>query len=107
VTGKLAQSWVAFDDIAVEGVFKYSAGPEAGTNLTYSPWSPGQPDNSANEDCGSLWYSLPNNWNDAPCSALLGYAIEYECSTGLEMTLAGCQGSIHDVQLSCHRFTMT
>jgi hypothetical protein len=96
VTGLLPVTnvWIAADDIAVEGTYRFSAGPAAGTALTYLPWSPGEPNGFNNEDCAMLWDFgvLPNNWADWGCANLAAFMIEYECSTGMELTLAGCQG---------------
>ena len=94
VTGLIKTAWFAADDIAVEGAYKHSAGPEAGSAVTFFAWGGGQPDNAGNEDCVHLWdaYALPNNWNDRPCSVLLPYVIEYECAAGQVATVSGCQG---------------
>jgi hypothetical protein len=96
VTRLLKMSWIAVDDRDVEGTFKYSAAPESGSLPVYTAWGHGQPDNSNNEDCVHLWdaLSLPNNWNDRPCTDRLPYVIEYECPAGQVYTASGCQGML-------------
>ena len=95
VTGLLSDSWVAADDNKTEGTFIFSAGPEAGTPLSYLAWGPGQPDNWLNEGCVTLWsqLQLPNNWNDLNCTATVGYVVEYECARGSVFSGAACQGT--------------
>ena len=96
VTGLTKVSWLGSNDLEVEGTFKYSAGPEAGSNVVFFAWGGGQPDNAGdNEDCMQLWEALPlpNNQNDRPCSVLMPYVIEYECPAGQTATSSGCQGN--------------
>jgi hypothetical protein len=108
VTGLLKMSWIAVDDRDVEGVFKYSAGPDAGSLPSYTAWGPGQPDNwLGNEDCVHLWdaLSLPKNWNDRPCTEKMTYVIEYECPAGQLFTSSGCQGMCHCIMCLLGQYT--
>ncbi len=94
VTGLIKTAWFAVDDIAAEGSYKFAAGPEAGSAVKFFAWGAGQPDNLGDEDCLHVWdaYTLPNNWNDLPCSRQLAYVVEYECPVGQVATVSGCQG---------------
>ncbi len=92
----LTKSWIAADDLAVEGTFRISAGPEVGSPMVYTSWMNNQPDNSnGNEDCISFWPSSEsNNWNDVPCLSARPFVIEYGCTTGRALTPSGCVGMI-------------
>lgn len=39
--------WIAATDQAVEGVWRWAAGPENGNLLTFADWGPGEPNNSS------------------------------------------------------------
>lgn len=80
-------AWVDGNDTAVEGVWRWSSGPEAGQQYasggagvsgSYVNWAGGQPDNANNEDCMHFYVHWPNLWNDVPCSwpSNDGYVVE-------------------------------
>jgi len=43
---------------------------------SYAQWNPGEPNQSGEEDCAET-YVASGKWNDLPCSATLGYVVEY------------------------------
>jgi hypothetical protein len=84
--------WIALEDIEIEGHWKISAGPEAGTliktsngqltgNISgqYNNWCGGEPNNSGNEDAAVTKWGGGGCWNDLPASGYFGggYVIEY------------------------------
>jgi hypothetical protein len=84
--------WFALEDIAQEGYWRISAGPEAGTliktangqfngNISgqYNNWCGGEPNNSGNEDAAVTKWGGGGCWNDLPASGYRGggYVIEY------------------------------
>ncbi|TDN39155.1 T9SS type A sorting domain-containing protein [Hymenobacter sp. UV11] len=97
LTGRAeGQYWFGASDAAVEGDWRWTTGPEAGTliwkgnasgyGLAYTNWLPGQPDDYQNqyrpagEDYGIL-YGNSGLWNDADdCNTggtTAGYLVEY------------------------------
>ncbi len=54
--------WLGFSDAVTEGSFVWYDG----SSVTYTNWSPSQPDNSGNEDCTQI--RTNGTWNDLPCS---------------------------------------
>ena len=89
ITLKLAaDAWIGGSDETVEGVWKWVAGPEAGTQFSngstpvggqFANWNPGEPNNSGgNEHCAEIYSSGGGKWNDLPDSPSLdGYVVEY------------------------------
>lgn len=84
--------WFALDDIAQEGYWRISAGPESGTliktsngqltgNISgqYNNWCRGEPNNAGNEDAAVTKWGGGGCWNDLPSSGYRGggYVIEY------------------------------
>ena len=85
--------WIALEDIAQEGYWRISAGPEAGTliktsngqtngNISgqYNNWCSGEPNNwGNNEDAAVTKWGGGGCWNDLPASGYRGggYVIEY------------------------------
>lgn len=55
--------WIGLTDALIEGSFTWVSGEP----VTYTNWSPGEPNNSGNEDFVHMWYP-PNlgQWNDLP-----------------------------------------
>jgi hypothetical protein len=75
----LQNVWIAANDKAVEGTFRWVAGPEAGqlVSLTSGLWAAGAPDDAGgNEDCVQFWDG--KKLNDGGCHYGTRYLIEYE-----------------------------
>ncbi|MFN6153587.1 MAG: lectin-like protein [Dolichospermum sp.] len=65
--GGTERLWIGLTDEVTEGTFQWANG-EA---VTYTNWSPGQPDNANNEDYAELNLGGAGKWNDLPNSLLL------------------------------------
>jgi prepilin-type N-terminal cleavage/methylation domain-containing protein len=87
LVGPSNSAWLDGTDAAVEGVWRWTAGPEAGIQFSsrnasvagsYVNWAGGQPDNAGGEHCLHFYRSWPNLWNDVPCNWGLnnGYVVE-------------------------------
>jgi len=92
------------DDIASEGVWKYSGGELSGVQFwnggaggsvvggNYNNWEGGEPNNVGNEDCGSIggyWNGDPNvesDWRDRDCAIAYNYMCEKSGSSGVSLT---------------------
>nr|XP_022295699.1 perlucin-like protein isoform X1 [Crassostrea virginica] len=57
--------WLGGNDIEIEGVFKWV---KSDLPMTYTDWSPGQPDDAGGEDCVELRGAFQYHWNDLPCN---------------------------------------
>ena len=57
--------WLGGNDIETEGVFKWV---KSDLPMTYTDWSPGQPDDAGGEDCMELRGAFQYHWNDLPCN---------------------------------------
>ncbi|XP_077991767.1 perlucin-like isoform X2 [Glandiceps talaboti] len=67
--------WIGITDREVEGTFRWSDN----TPLTYSNWSPPQPDNSKGiEDYGQLNREYGGQWNDKSCESKQGFVCQKE-----------------------------
>ncbi|HUN82084.1 MAG TPA: lectin-like protein [Phycisphaerae bacterium] len=53
--------WIGFTDQAVEGAFVWTDG----SPVTYTNWSPGEPNDLGNEDYGLMSDAVTGGWNDA------------------------------------------
>jgi Ca2+-binding RTX toxin-like protein len=74
-----ANPWIAASDVAVEGVWRWRAGPEAGTVATFTKWASWEPNNSGNEDYAVLhWQRERGGWFDYRGTHSQWYIIEYE-----------------------------
>lgn len=90
--------WIGASDAAVEGVWRWMTGPEAGTQFweggidgsavdgNYANWYEGEPNDSfaGTENHANIWLDTDlvytrGTWNDAPPSspAIRGYIVEY------------------------------
>lgn len=99
VSGRLTgDGWIGGADTAVEGVWRWMSGPEAGTNFwngtgggsspTYASWAGGEPNQSGEEDCAQT-YVASGNWNDLPCTATVsGYVVEFGSDGNLPSVVA-------------------
>ena len=54
--------WFGWNDLSKEGTFEWLDG----SPVTYTNWSPGEPNNSEDEHCGHIWGSS-KLWNDHDC----------------------------------------
>jgi N-acetylneuraminic acid mutarotase len=80
------QFWFGAADDVTEGTFMWKTGPEMGTTLAYSNWSPGEPDDFRNqwrpqgEDYAHI-YGQSGLWNDldqcGTAAQIAGYVVEY------------------------------
>ncbi len=70
--------WIGGSDIAVEGVWRWTAGPETNTLVSATFWLAGQPNGGNASNC--IQFS-GTGWDDADCAANNLYLIEYECQT--------------------------
>ena len=65
--------WIGLSDVHQEGNFVWTDG----SNLTFQPWNPNQPDNMGGlEHCVHRWYGhglSGDTWNDDKCENLLHY----------------------------------
>lgn len=89
-------------DRETEGIFKWIGGPEEGTELEYTNWEVGEPNNLDIEDYIVGWWAdnALGNWNDGGNSTsgtnVVAYLVEYSepiadvpVPFGLPMLLAG------------------
>ena len=59
--------WIGGSDVEQEGVWKWMTGPEAGTNMVFSYWNNGEPNNAGDEDYAhitAIGVGIPGSWND-------------------------------------------
>jgi hypothetical protein len=99
VSGRLTgDGWIGGSDSANEGVWKWMAGPEAGTTFwngvgngstpNYAAWAGQEPNQSGDEDCAQT-YVASGNWNDLPCNVQLsGYVVEFGADGNLPSVVA-------------------
>jgi hypothetical protein len=73
--------WIAASDSASEGVWRWQAGPEAGTVLTYTNWKSGEPNNGASgifqEDYAAGNWNASGQWNDWLSFVSTNFVVEY------------------------------
>jgi flagellin-like hook-associated protein FlgL len=82
--------WLGGGDGAVEGEWRWLAGPEAGQQFwqggvagntvggSYANWGAGEPNNSGNED--TVHMRADGRWNDQPGGTAYNYVIEWDSS---------------------------
>ncbi|XP_033127374.1 alpha-N-acetylgalactosamine-specific lectin-like [Anneissia japonica] len=66
--------WMGLTDADVEGTWVWTDGSE----VSFTNWKPGQPDNSSGEDCAHQSNGDPNSntWNDWGCEQEIYYVCE-------------------------------
>jgi gliding motility-associated-like protein len=81
--------WIGGSDAETEGVWKWVTGPEAGTNMTYTFWNTGEPNQLGDEDYAHITQpgiGIRGSWNDLANTGSLipgdpyqpkGYVVEY------------------------------
>ncbi|HYN06743.1 MAG TPA: C-type lectin domain-containing protein [Vicinamibacterales bacterium] len=73
--------WIAASDSANEGTWRWMAGPEAGSVLTYANWKPGEPNNGAGgffqEDYAAGNWNAAGQWNDWLSFTSTKFVVEY------------------------------
>ena len=62
--GHLADMWIAINDLAVEGQYRWAITEE---HATWTNWNPGMPANTDYEDCGFL-RPVTGWWGDRICT---------------------------------------
>ncbi|GFH47483.1 hypothetical protein CTEN210_03958 [Chaetoceros tenuissimus] len=74
--------WIGANDMSKEDSFRY----EDGSDLRYSNFAPGKPDNTNNEDCVEMGGPYGVEWNDRQCNVGLGavYQVPWSPISGLE-----------------------
>ncbi|MBP7741548.1 MAG: Ig-like domain-containing protein [Candidatus Pacebacteria bacterium] len=100
VSGRLTgDGWIGASDSGTEGTWKWVTGPEANTSFwqgtgggstvggNYAHWASGEPNQAGEEDCAETYVSS-GTWNDFPCSATLGYVVEYGTPSALPTVVA-------------------
>ena len=72
--------WIAAGDVAVEGTWRWNAGPENGSLLTFTNWRPGEPNNGVGffeEDQAVANYNGVGLWNDWVGFVSTNFIVEY------------------------------
>ncbi|CAC5412288.1 unnamed protein product [Mytilus coruscus] len=70
---KISDFWVGGEDDLIEGEWTWA---ETDEPFDFTDWIHGQPDNSNDEDCLSLWKANSWEWNDASCETHSYYICE-------------------------------
>ncbi|GEO07109.1 hypothetical protein AAE02nite_47730 [Adhaeribacter aerolatus] len=92
-----SSAWLGASDATAEGTWRWVAGPEAGTPLSYSNWAPGAPNNAGEEDYLTInlagqWQDLNKEENSAADNPVNLYVVEYgsseNCSNYLTATVS-------------------
>ena len=69
--------WIALSDAAVEGTFKWVAGPETGQLVGDTNWCAGEPMDIGSDDFVLANFCAGGGWNDFPAGSLNRYGIEW------------------------------
>ena len=64
--------WIGLNDVAQEGDWVW----EDGSDVVFSVWADGEPDDAGNEDCAHFRTSELAGWRDLECSLESGYVCE-------------------------------
>jgi hypothetical protein len=64
--------WIGLHDLVTEGSFEWTDS----TPLDFETWSPGEPNNTGEEDCGHLASWAGGLWNDIPCDVPAFYVCQ-------------------------------
>jgi hypothetical protein len=69
--------YIGASDQDTEGIFRWTAGPDAGVILSKAHWNNGEPNDGAvnGEDC----VEIDGKWNDIDCNEKRNWFIEFEC----------------------------
>ncbi len=81
--------WLGGSDEAVEGTFRWVAGPENGQVVSPTFWNPGEPNNSGNEDYINYW-DTEAAWNDGSGNTNMYYLVEFEACKDCECLVLSC-----------------
>lgn len=66
------------DESELRGIYHWGAGPEAGQQVTFIPWFPGEPNGVQFDRCLlTNWNGPTAQWNDGSCAASYPYLVEF------------------------------
>ena len=76
---KTGRCWIGGSDEAVEGTFRWVAGPENGQVISPTFWNSNEPSNShaEGEDYINFWETV-GLWNDGGTGVSMNYIVEFE-----------------------------
>jgi hypothetical protein len=76
-------AWIGGSDVAAEGQWLWTNGPEAGQLFSYTNWAPSEPNNAGGiEHYAHIQPPVGSpRWNDLQNAAYLGYIVEYSVPT--------------------------
>lgn len=66
------------DESQLRGIYYWGSGPEAGQQVAFAPWFPGEPNGRQTDRCLlTNWNGPTALWNDGGCSATYRYLVEF------------------------------
>ena len=89
LVGAANLAWLGGTDQTQQGVWRWTGGPEAGTQFSngatptggaYTNWLGGEPNGGSSEDCVHIWGAQAGRWNDRVCTAPTAYLVEISLS---------------------------